>query len=71
MKPDWTLYVKPWYTRFDLASCEVKPPSKVGSGDITDFEKMGLELKEMLEPLLQIGVEDAHVFGILVEGKFN
>ncbi|KAI8884067.1 hypothetical protein K501DRAFT_313557 [Backusella circina FSU 941] len=65
---DWTLYIKPWFTRFDLTSCEMKPPKKVGRGDTSDFVKIGQELKETLDSLLQIGVHDAPVFGILVKG---
>jgi hypothetical protein len=71
LKPDWTLYIKPWFTRFDLASCEVKPPKTVGRGDISDFVKIGQGLKDMLNSLLQTGVKDVSVFGILVEGKFS
>jgi hypothetical protein len=71
LKPDWTLYIKPWFTRFDLASCKVKTTKTVGPGDTSDFVKIGRELKDMLNSLSQIGVNDVSVFGILVEGKFS
>ncbi|KAG0162808.1 hypothetical protein DFQ30_001248, partial [Apophysomyces sp. BC1015] len=68
LKPDWTLYVKPWHTKIDLATCEVKPPGKPGSSDLSDFVKLGVELRTMLNALIGVGIEDANVFGILVEG---
>jgi hypothetical protein len=69
LKPDWTLYIKPWFKKFEITSCEVKPPGKVGRGDVSDFVKIGLELKGMLDSIVEIGVENASVFGILVEGQ--
>ncbi|CEG65603.1 hypothetical protein RMATCC62417_02354 [Rhizopus microsporus] len=68
-KPDWFAYVKPWIKKFKLATCEIKPPSKVGRGDISDFVKLGIEMRDMLDEILSIGVDDASVFGILIEGK--
>lgn len=69
-KPDWFAYVKPWIKKFKLATCEIKPPSKVGRGDISDFVKLGIEMRDMLDEILSIGVDDASVFGILIEGNF-
>lgn len=68
-KPDWFAYVKPWIRKFKLATCEIKPPSKVGRGDISDFVKLGIEMRDMLNEILSIGVDDASVFGILIEGN--
>ncbi|KAF7726047.1 hypothetical protein EC973_009112 [Apophysomyces ossiformis] len=68
LKPDWTLYVKPWHTKIDLATCEVKPPGKPGSSDLSDFVKLGVELRTMLNALIDLGMEDANVFAILVKG---
>ncbi|KAG1544971.1 hypothetical protein G6F49_010936 [Rhizopus delemar] len=68
-KPDWFAYVKPWIKKFKLATCEIKPPSKVGRGDISDFVKLGIEIRDMLDEILNIGVDDASVVGILIEGK--
>ncbi|ORE19240.1 hypothetical protein BCV71DRAFT_283834 [Rhizopus microsporus] len=53
-----------------LATCEVKPPSKVGRGDISDFVKLGIEMRHMLDEILSIGVDDASVLDILVEDNF-
>lgn len=69
-KPDWFTYVKPWIRKFKLATCEIKPPSKVGRGDISDFVKLGIEMRDMLNEILSIGVDDASVCGILIEGNF-
>ncbi|KAG0183841.1 hypothetical protein DFQ28_000770 [Apophysomyces sp. BC1034] len=60
LKPDWTLYVKPWHTKIDLATCEVKPPGKPGSSDLSDFVKLGVELRTMLNALIGVGIEDAN-----------
>lgn len=68
-KPDWVVYVKPWYQRCEIAVCEVKPPSKLSSGPLSDFAKLGLEMQQMLVYLKQKGIRDAYVLGILVEGK--
>ncbi|CAO3600522.1 unnamed protein product [Absidia cylindrospora] len=69
MKPDWLVYIRPWNRKIDLTTCEVKPPLKNGSVDYSDFVKLGLELREMLDTMLGI-IEDEHaaVFGILVKG---
>lgn len=70
MKPDWLCYVRPWSKKIDLALCEVKSPGKSGSADVSDFVKLGVEMKAMLNKLVGIiGIDDAAVFGILVEGK--
>ncbi|KAI9302078.1 hypothetical protein BJ944DRAFT_153649, partial [Cunninghamella echinulata] len=67
-KPDWAAFVRPWYTRFDIGVCEVKPPGKKNVGVYSDYVKMGLEMKNMLNCLVKEGVDDAQVFGILVVG---
>ncbi|KAI9305942.1 hypothetical protein BJ944DRAFT_264339 [Cunninghamella echinulata] len=67
-KPDWTLYVKPWFTKMPIVTCEVKTPSTANRGYISDFVKLGLEMKDMLTLLLDSCIDDVAVFGILVEG---
>ncbi|KAI8342661.1 hypothetical protein BC941DRAFT_448851 [Chlamydoabsidia padenii] len=68
-KPDWLNYIRPWYTKIDITTYEVKPPSKQGNSDQSDFVKLGLEMRRMVNKMLDvIKVEDAMVFGILVEG---
>jgi hypothetical protein len=47
LRPDWTLYVKPWFTRFDLTSCKVKTPKTVGRDDISDFVMISQELDDI------------------------
>ncbi|SAL94859.1 hypothetical protein [Absidia glauca] len=52
MKPDWLNYIRPWHMKIDITTCE-----------------LGLEMRGMLNKMLDIiEVEDAMVFGILVEG---
>ncbi|KAI9496431.1 hypothetical protein BDB00DRAFT_892354 [Zychaea mexicana] len=69
MKPDWLNYIRPWHMKIDITACEVKPPSKQRNGEHSDFVKLGLEMRGMLNKMLDIiEVEDAMVFGILVEG---
>jgi hypothetical protein len=46
------LYIKTWFTKLDIISCEVKLPGKVGRGNIFDFVKIGLELKDMLDSIV-------------------
>jgi hypothetical protein len=70
-KPDWFAYVKPWIKRFTIAACEIKPPSKVGRGDVSDFAKLGIEMRDMLNEIMNIGVDDDSVLSILVEGSFS
>ncbi|KAG1166781.1 hypothetical protein G6F36_012808 [Rhizopus arrhizus] len=69
VKPDWIAYVKPWFKKFNIIACEVKPPSKVGRGDISDYVKLGIEMKDMLNGIMDARVASASVLGILVEGK--
>ncbi|KAG1039318.1 hypothetical protein G6F43_012535 [Rhizopus delemar] len=69
VKPDWIAYVKPWFKKFNIVACEVKPPSKVGRGDISDYVKLGIEMKDMLNEIMDARVASASVLGILVEGK--
>lgn len=54
---------------FNIVACEVKPSSKVGRGDISDYVKLGIEMKYMLNELMDASVASASVLGILVEGK--
>lgn len=69
IKPDWMAYVKPWFKKFNIVACEVKPPSEIGRGDISDYVKLGTEMKDMLNEIMDAKVTSASVFGILVEGK--
>lgn len=69
VKPDWIAYIKPWFKKFNIVACEVKPSSKVGRGDISDYVKLGIEMKDMLNEIMNASVGPASVLGILVEGK--
>ncbi|CAO3614354.1 unnamed protein product [Mucor hiemalis] len=60
LKPDWAAYVKPWLKK--VVSWEVKPPSKVGRGDISDFVKLSIEMKDMVNEIIKIGVYTPHQF---------
>ncbi|SAL96581.1 hypothetical protein [Absidia glauca] len=42
----------PWYTKIDTTTCEVKPPSKQGTGGQSGFVKLGLEMRGMLNKML-------------------
>ncbi|KAF7720725.1 hypothetical protein EC973_006240 [Apophysomyces ossiformis] len=67
-KPDWVAFVKPWFKRFDLGVCEVKPPGAKNAGVFSDYVKLGFEMKEMLNSLIKEGLDDARVCGFLVKG---
>ncbi|KAI9246282.1 hypothetical protein BDA99DRAFT_576679 [Phascolomyces articulosus] len=55
--------------KFDFLSCEVKPFGKKSSSQVqSDFTKLGKELKQMVDKLLDYGVESPVVVGVLVEG---
>lgn len=70
MKPDWLAYVRPCKQKIDLVTCEVKPPGRQTYGHQSDFVKLGLEMRSMLNAMIDvISKEDALAFGILVEGK--
>ncbi|CAO3576532.1 unnamed protein product [Absidia cylindrospora] len=69
MKPDWLSYIRPWHIKMVITACEIKPPSKNGSTGYSDFVKLWLEMRGMLNKVLHIiGVDRAAVFGILVDG---
>lgn len=68
-KPDWVVYIKSWTSRLDLAVLELKRPSGSNNGPVSDFVKLGRQMKTMLGKLVDIGVESPVVCGILVEGK--
>ncbi|CAO3593726.1 unnamed protein product [Absidia cylindrospora] len=70
MKPDWQNYIRPVHAKIDIATCEIKPPSKQGAAaDFSDFVNLGLEMRGMLNAMFDIiDVESAAVFGILVRG---
>ncbi|KAG2223514.1 hypothetical protein INT45_000834 [Circinella minor] len=55
--------------KFDVLSCEVKPFGKKSSSQVqSDFTKLGKELKQMVDKLLDYGIESPVVVGVLVEG---
>ncbi|KAG0164123.1 hypothetical protein DFQ28_000495 [Apophysomyces sp. BC1034] len=57
------------YSTMEYKACELKPPCKHGSTDYSGFVKLALEMRGMLNKMLDIiEVEHAAVFGILVEG---
>ncbi|KAG0183759.1 hypothetical protein DFQ28_001039, partial [Apophysomyces sp. BC1034] len=68
IKPDWVVFVRPWFTRFDLGVCEVKPEGKHNSGAISDTVKLGIEMQAMINALIAEGLDDPRVCGILVKG---
>ncbi|KAI7853066.1 hypothetical protein BDC45DRAFT_606952 [Circinella umbellata] len=55
--------------KFDVLSCEVKPFGKKSSSQVqSDFTKLGKELKQMVDKLLDYGIESPVVVGVLMEG---
>lgn len=70
IKPDYKAYfIRPDNGEtFDVFIFEAKPPS-ANSGS-RDFDKIGNEMKIMLDRLVNRGVSDAVVCGLLVDGKF-
>ena len=55
--------------KFDVLSCEVKPFGKKSSSQVqSDFTKLGKELKQMVDKLLDYGIESPVAVGVLVEG---
>ncbi|CAO3614805.1 unnamed protein product [Cunninghamella echinulata] len=67
-KPDWALYIRPWNERFDLAICELKTVNNMNRGIISDFVKLGRQIKMMMDDLILASV-DGVVTGILVNGN--
>lgn len=63
MKSDWMQYIRPWYNKIVITTCKVKPPGKQWNPVLSDFVKLALEMRGIID------VEDAKVFGILVEGN--
>ncbi|CAO3588423.1 unnamed protein product [Absidia cylindrospora] len=44
-KPDWVVYVKPWWQRCDVAVCEVKSVNKMCPPSVSDFVKLGFQMQ--------------------------
>ncbi|KAI7850360.1 hypothetical protein BDC45DRAFT_247474 [Circinella umbellata] len=56
--------------KFDVLACEVKPCKTTSISQVQfDFVKLGKEMKEMLDALLDYGVKSPLVTGVLIEGK--
>jgi hypothetical protein len=70
-KPDWVLYVVPWYIKREIGACEVKAPNKTNPGPISDFAKLALQMKSMVNELVHLGVDDPRAYGFLVEGNVH
>ncbi|KAF7726108.1 hypothetical protein EC973_009083 [Apophysomyces ossiformis] len=68
-KPDWVAFVKPWFTRFDIGVCEVKT-TRTNAGVFSDYVKLGLEMRDMLNELIKQGLDHAQVCGILVKETY-
>ncbi|KAF7721058.1 hypothetical protein EC973_005505, partial [Apophysomyces ossiformis] len=67
-KPDWVVFVRPWFARFDLGICEVKPEGKQNPGAISDKVKLGLEMQAMINTLTVQGLDEPRACAILVKG---
>ncbi|KAI8142123.1 hypothetical protein BJV82DRAFT_669796 [Fennellomyces sp. T-0311] len=61
--PDFTCSIKVQNRTFNLLALEVKPPKKTGH----DLEKLGRELKVMLDALVNAHIPDPIICGIHVE----
>lgn len=57
--------------KFDVLTCEVNPFNKASSSQAqSDFVKLGKEMKQMVDKLVDNGVESPVVVGVLVESYF-
>ncbi|KAI8139785.1 hypothetical protein BJV82DRAFT_626136 [Fennellomyces sp. T-0311] len=55
--------------KYDLLVVEVKPPAKSSRNQLqSDFVKLGKEMKDIIDALIDFGVEAPCACGILVEG---
>ncbi|KAG0176711.1 hypothetical protein DFQ29_005710, partial [Apophysomyces sp. BC1021] len=68
-RPDWVVYVKSWMSRLDSTVLEVKPPTGSNEGPVSDFVKLGRPMMLLFGKLVDTGVQDPIVRGILVEGN--
>lgn len=67
-QPDWCASVKFWKNKYNIIATEAKPKAKQNRGIVSDYVKLGRELKLMLEKLIHCGVNDPKVYGLLVKG---
>ena len=54
-----------------LVITEIKPPTKMKSGSRPDLVKLGNEMKDSIDKMVNDGFDnkDISVFGLLIEGK--
>ena len=53
----------------DVLAVEIKPPSQSSHSQLeSDFVKVGKELKDIIDDLVELGVDDPCAAGILIEG---
>ncbi|KAI8874671.1 hypothetical protein K501DRAFT_160226, partial [Backusella circina FSU 941] len=67
-QPDWCASVKFWKNKYNIIAIEAKPKAKQNRGTISDYVKLGRELKLMLGKLIYSGVNEPEVYGLLVKG---
>ncbi|KAI9308178.1 hypothetical protein BJ944DRAFT_260724 [Cunninghamella echinulata] len=67
-KPDWLVYTKSWRTKAVLGVMELKVAYKRNPSLISDFVKLGREMKLTLNELIYRGIKNPMVCGILIEG---
>ncbi|KAG2224499.1 hypothetical protein INT45_010565 [Circinella minor] len=60
------------WSSHDILAIEIKPPGIPSQSQLkSDFVKIGKECKDMIDDLLELGVENPYVPGVLIEGKKN
>ncbi|KAL9544867.1 hypothetical protein PS6_008542 [Mucor atramentarius] len=67
-QPDWCASVKFWKNKYNIVATEAKPKAKQNRGIVSDYVKLGRELKLMFEKLIYSGVDNPEVYGLLVKG---
>ncbi|KAI8081810.1 uncharacterized protein B0P05DRAFT_447289, partial [Gilbertella persicaria] len=67
-QPDWCASVKFWKNKYNIIATEAKSKANQNRGIISDYVKLGRELKLMLEKLIYSGVNEPEVYGLLLKG---
>ncbi|KAI8140898.1 hypothetical protein BJV82DRAFT_194512 [Fennellomyces sp. T-0311] len=68
-KPDYIVFIAQKAARFDITCAEAKSPSNSrATFPRSDFTKLGLELKWMINTLVRNGIQDPVVGGVLIRG---
>lgn len=70
-RPDFLFSAEPLQQRYNLVVLEAKPLKKATNGDLFDFIKLGMEMRIMLDAIIEDypNIEDPEVFGILFQGN--